>query len=156
MERLCSSFGPDLRHSVSHARSEANQSMASRDWAVRHIHECIAGSPCRCRPNRNLGLHAITPRAHSLSLMRSLEKEYGSLPVTGPQQFLCGGAINSFAALVLANSRAARFVNTTSLPAKTATTISSCDSESCDSQVLKDRGSRLNHARGGVYLVTAR
>ena len=34
---------------------------------------------------RNLGLHAITPRAHSLSLMRSLEKEYGSLPVTGPQ-----------------------------------------------------------------------
>src|SRR5215470_14111645 len=43
--------------------------MASRDWAVQHIHECIVGSPCRCRPDRNLGLHAITPRAHSLSLI---------------------------------------------------------------------------------------
>jgi len=59
VERLCSSFGPDLRHSVSDARCEANQSMASRDWAVQHIHECIVGSPCRFCPALNLGLYAI-------------------------------------------------------------------------------------------------
>ena len=33
--------------------------MASRGWAVQRIRECIMGSPYRCCPARNLGLHTI-------------------------------------------------------------------------------------------------
>ena len=55
VEFLCTSFGLDFRFSGNRARREVNQSMAGRDWAVRRIHECVVGGPCRCCPDRNLG-----------------------------------------------------------------------------------------------------
>jgi hypothetical protein len=57
-------FGCDFRCSGNRARREANQTMDSGDWAVRRLHECIVGSPCRCCPDRNLGLHAIRLMPH--------------------------------------------------------------------------------------------
>ena len=60
VEFLCTSFGLDFPCSGNRARREVNQSMASRDWAVRRIHECIVGSPRRFCPALNLGLRAIS------------------------------------------------------------------------------------------------